>query len=254
MKKLFSGIVLIVAVIALAAFITLAIGVWPVTAELHRRTDRALDTANGAVDRAEPVVFAVRKAILAAQDELAAAKPPEQAAPLAPVPKMLLRSALKDSPERVESATRASEMMGDLLAAANAALGTLHDTPGVPPLDTRELSAFQEKVKSSAESLRKVNAILGSTKPNDPIAAEDTRTIENALGTARTVTNEALAEIVVLRVQIEILREQVHSRLTLACWSIFALSLMGALGQIALIRWCVGCLRKQGAMGASSDD
>jgi nitrate reductase NapE component len=252
MEKILSVFGVVVAVVGFVAFVAIAIGVWPVTAELRRRTDGLLDGADAALDRAEPVASTLLAALSAAQAELNQARPPESAPKLAPVPKLLLRSALKESPGRVESAARATEVMGDLLAALTVALGALQDTPGVRPLETGELAPLQQKLKTAAEHLRTVTAILGPAAPgSDAIAAEDASTIEKGLAAAHTITTEATAEIATLRERIAAFREGVHQRLTLACWAIFALALVGAVGQIALMRWCVACLRGGGELSGA---
>ena len=61
LKKLFSAVVLIGAAIAFIAFVGIAVGIWFVTAELNRKTERVLGEADTALDRAEPVARLIRK-------------------------------------------------------------------------------------------------------------------------------------------------------------------------------------------------
>ena len=158
---------------------------------------------------------------------------------------MLLRSALKNAPERVESATRTFDVMNDLLIVAHVALETLEDAPGVTPANADELAALRQKATSAASALHKADAILRSTNTNkdSAIAAEDVNVIVNALAESRGVAVQVEDKLSTVRSQVSTLREQIPNRLRIAAWSIFVLSMFGAFGQVALVRWrlCSRC-------------
>ena len=233
---------LLLAPIAFTAFLAIAIGVWIVTATLQRRIDDVLGEANAALDRARPIAGVIREALETAEAEVKTARPANADTNVPAMQKMLLRSALKETPGRVATATRAVEAMGDLLVVAQVALDTVQATPGAVPTPAGDLARLREKLTGSAAALQRADAILRSTPgTSTEYAAEDARTIENALAQSRAVVTEVDDKFTHADAQIATLRVAIPQQLGLLTWVIFVLSLMGALGQMALVRWCWAC-------------
>jgi hypothetical protein len=239
-RTVFIALVIVVFATALAAFVAIAVGIWSVTAAGYRRADWALGEALTAIDRARPVARVIRETIDAAAADLQAARPPAPA-DIPAAKKMLLRSALKGSPDKVEAASRAVDGLGDLLVVAHAALTTLKDLPGTDDRDVGDLEGLRRKLAGSSDALHKADAILRATtgKRDDAVAAEDLRTVESALADARVAVVEVEGQLDATRSRVAGIREQLPDWLNYATWAIAALSVLGALGQVALIRWCL---------------
>lgn len=227
----------ILSVVAFVSFAAAAIGVWFVAAALKVRADRLLDEAEHALDRAQPVLQTVREAVNVAEKEIKAAQPaaPKEALGLS---KKLLRSALKETPDRVATASRAVAALNDLLIVAQAGLDATQDHRSLPPELDDGIPALRTHLASSAAALKNVEAILGSTKDSQSIAAEETSKIEQALSQTSGIVELVDTKMTSVRSQVTQLRELIASRLRYGTWIILSLSLMGALGQVALFRAC----------------
>jgi hypothetical protein len=245
-RTVFTALAIVVFAAALAAFVAIAVGIWSVAAAANRRADGALGEALTALDRVRPVARVIRETIDAAEADLKAARPPAPA-DIPAAKKMLLRSALKGSPDKVEAASRAVDGLGDLLVVAHAALTTLKDLPGADERDVGDLEGLRRKLAGSSAALHKADAILRATtgKRDDVIAAEDLRTVETALADTRVAVVDVEDKLDATRSRVAALREQLPDWLDYATWAIAALSVLGALGQVALIRWCLRSRRSE---------
>jgi len=243
-RRLFAVVAMLVSAVALAAFVAIAVCVWFVSAEFNGRSQWALGEALAALDRARPVTKVIREALDAADAELKAAKPPAPADATA-VQKVILRSAIKDSPDKVASARRAVDGLSDLLVVAHAALNSLQDLPGTDRAGLGDLEGLRQKLAASGAALQKANAVL-QTQPDrkaDAVAADDLIRIEAALADARVAVVEVEGKLDVTRSRVAAVRGQLPDWLNTATWATAALAVMGALGQVALIRWCLATRR-----------
>jgi len=245
MSRLFAAVAVLACGVALAAFVALAVGVWFAAAEAGRRADFLFGEALAAIDRAKPLTKAVRETVDAAHLELQDARPPAPA-DVPAVQKMILRSALKETPGRVAAASRAADGLGDLLVVAHAALTAVDDLPGADKKDLGDLEGLRQKVSAAAESLHKADGVLRAVggKPDAAVAAEDVNKIEAALADARVAAVAVDDKLDGTRSRIAALRTQLPDWLAYATWAIAGLSVMGALGQVALIRRCLGSRRQ----------
>ncbi|HEY2784249.1 MAG TPA: hypothetical protein VGJ05_04665 [Fimbriiglobus sp.] len=251
MKKPITATLLLASALTFIVFVSIALGVWFVSAELNRRADQVFGRASTALDRAQSIAVAIGEAIDSAEAELKAGRaspgPPDK---IPTVQKALLRSALKDAPVRVKTAEKSVRMLGDLMVVANAALNSVQDIPGLPAKGAAALPDLQQKLSQSAQSLTKAEAILNTTtgRKDDAIAADDSREIEHALAETRRVVGDVTGKLTMLREEVETYRVQFPRAVRFATWSIAILSFFGAIGQIALVRWCVSIFRGSGTV------
>src|SRR5262245_6136554 len=221
LKKLLSWLALLGAVAAFVAFVAIGGGVWAVRGEVDRRAGLLLHEATAALDRAQPAARLVRETLDGAETELQSAQRPTAPAPAMPaVPKMLLRSALKQTPEKVETAARAVDAIGSLLIVANVALDAAEESPGVVPVSADELTALRQKLAASAGTLHQAEALLRPAA-GDAVSADDLHRIENAIRQGRSVVGDVEGKLGAVRGQVDAFREHYPAMIRTATWGIF---------------------------------
>jgi hypothetical protein len=240
LNKIVRLLLTLLGLVALVVFVVICVGIWYVKAEVSRRADIVLHEADHALDRAQPTARVIREAIEVANNEVRTTRPTAEAPHIPAIPKRLLRSTLQRSPEQVQTATRTVDLMSDLLVIAKVALDTIQDQPVLLPVNADELSQLREKVSSTSTALHQADAILQSTSgnPNATLSEQDSLMVQNALQESHRVMVDVEEKLKEVRQKVSTFRERLPRQLQFAAWAIFLQSLMGAIGQIALLRWC----------------
>jgi hypothetical protein len=248
-RRLLAGAGIVLAIFGFLAFAAIAIGCWKVSAEVSARAETLFGEATAAIDRVQPIAVVIRDSIDKADQELKAVQKPAAPAPLPGnvLSRTLLRSALNESPGRVQTATRAVDALSDLLVIARVALDSAKGLPAGAKVDDTELASLKQKVEAASATLHSADAILNASVPkrDAPIDASDAQTVETALSRGREVAVAVETQLAKTRTNIAEVRDELTFRLRAATWAIFALAVLGAMGQVSLLMCSVRNLRRQ---------
>lgn len=235
-------LIALASVAGLIAFLTIGTACWRVRDLVFERTESAVARISTALRTGNEVAGAVVSAIDRSEAELQRARQETKSQPTPPslqgLDGFVLRTTLSSMPDRVKQALTASNMASEALVIANAALDTTGDWPGRLPVSSGELQTFKKRLDATSASLANAEQILRSADPRvaEAIRPDDVRVINEALVQGRDVAVEAGERLRDLQARLHEANERFRSYVHGATWGIFTLAVLGAAGQVSLIR------------------
>jgi hydrogenase maturation protease len=247
LRSLLTGVGLLVALVAFAAFVAAVVSVWQVKAETNRRTDELAARAHGAVDAADRGVKFVDEVLTKAEADLKEAKN-HPAAPKEPANPFLQLTARKATENLVGSVDRANVAVvtaSEAAAVAQAALDIFGSDEqmkswlGVQP---EQLAQTRSSLDTARGELSKVRTILGVPLGDGP-THEQLVTVESALAQAREFVEQIRKLVATTRTRVDETKRGIDLWAMRIAVGVTALGVAGAVGQLFLARFCWRVLR-----------
>ncbi|HUR54219.1 MAG TPA: hypothetical protein VMZ71_08815 [Gemmataceae bacterium] len=214
MRRVVSGVGLVVAVAGYAAFTAVGVAAWVVRQEVDRQVVVLSGKASLAADVVGRAISLVRQVIGRAEVGLAEARReaslPQPPKPVNPLVTIGLRQATRDLPGRVELARDAVVTASDAVVVVEAALEVLTENPEVGHqfgVQLHNLHASRTQLDSAANDLRGARTVLGIPIPGQdlaPISPELLRAVDESLTLATQYTNA-------LEQSLEVARDKIHT-------------------------------------------
>ncbi len=250
-RSLLSLVGLVVACAGIGLFIAIGAYVWTLKGEVNQQTATLVGRANEAGDGADHAIGFVREIIAQAEDDLKKArKNPAIAEPARPVSLMdqiIARKASQELAGSVERAHGAVVTASDAVTVAKTALevfntsSELQELFGVRP---EQLDATKSTLGKASTDLRQVKTVLGMpVGTGDSLTVEQLNAVDGALGQARGFTNELEKVVANARGRVNDAKVSVNRWSWRVAIATSAISILAAIGQVFMARFCLRTLR-----------
>jgi hypothetical protein len=243
LRRVLAGVGLLVAVAGFAAFVTAAVGVWRLKAEVNRKADDLAGKADGAVDTADHAIALVREVLDAGQADLKQAKtertePSDAVNPFVRIGARRTAEKLAGSVERADAAVTAAS---DAVVVAQKAIDLfgqdeqLKSWLGVHP---EQVAQTQFDLVSANRELQRVRDVLGV-----PLAAgagpteEQLAKLDGALRQGRAFTDQMELVVATIRTRLHETKRAVDVWSMRIAVGVTAVGILGALGQLFMARF-----------------
>jgi hypothetical protein len=251
MRSLLSFAGLLLACVGIGLFLAIAIYVWTLKADVNQQTSMLVAKANEAGDGADKAINFVRDIIGQAENDLENARKNSPAAqparPVSLMDQIIARKASQELAGSVERAHGAVVTASDAVKVANAALEVfsgnteLKDLFGVQP---EQLNITRSTLNKASTDLRQVKTVLGMpVGTGDPLTNDQLNAVDSALGQARGFTNEMEKVVANARGRVNEAKVSVDRWSWRIAIATTAISILAAVGQVFMARYCWRTLR-----------
>src|SRR5262249_15551895 len=150
----------------------------------------------------------------------------------------VLRTALSGMPGKVRQILRAANVASEALIVAHSALQTTSELPGETMFDPSEVDRLQTRLNAASKSLESADSLLRSADPTvaKSIKPDDVQFIDNALTEGLAVAKDVQERLTFYRGRLTETGERVRLYLKWGTWAVFTLAVMGAMGQLSILR------------------
>lgn len=250
-RSLLSMIGLVVACVGIGLFVAIGTYVWTLKDEVNNQTTTLVARANEAGDGADHAIKIVREIIGQAEEDLKAARKnaalAEPTRPVSLMDQIIARKASQELAGSVERAHGAVVTASDAVTVAKTALevfntnSELQELFGVRP---EQLDATKLTLGKASTDLRQVKTVLGMPiGAGDGLTTEQLNAVNDALSQARGFTNELDKVVANARSRVNDAKVSVDRWSWRVAIATSAISILGALGQVFMARYCMRTLR-----------
>jgi hypothetical protein len=249
-RRVSAGVGLLAAVVGFAVFVTSAVAVWRVKAEVNRRTGELSAKADKAVDSADHAIAFVREVLDRGQEDLKRARD-EQKEPAESAVNPFVRMGARRTAERlagsVERADAAVTAASDAVVVAQKAIdlfGQDEQLKGWFGVHPEQVSETQLDLVSASRELQRVRDVLGV-----PLAAgaapteEQLAKLDGAIRRGRAFTDRMDLVAATIRTRLHETRRAVDVWSVRIAVGVTAVGVLGALGQFFMARFFWRVLR-----------
>ncbi|WP_439631852.1 hypothetical protein [Gemmata sp.] len=246
-RRLFALTGLLIALAGTGVFVAIAVQVWRVKAEVNRQTAELAGRANQAGDAAGRAVNFVGDVIDRARAELTTTRistsAPEPVR-VNPFVRMTARQASIDLAGSLERALGAVVTASDTVIVAETALDMVSADPRLSQafgVNTDQIHQTRTALTSVAGELRQAKSILGVPVRTDSElpSAEQLDAVDRALQMAEQFKAEMARLVGVARVRVNETRQLIDVWALRLAVAVTALSVLGAVGQLFMARFCL---------------
>ncbi|HSQ57220.1 MAG TPA: hypothetical protein VLM40_15960 [Gemmata sp.] len=252
LRRMFALVGVIVGCAGVGTFVFIAVKIWPVKAEVNRQTRYFATKAGAAGDAADHAIAFVRDIIGRAKADLGImrlqpADPSDSS--VNPLLRMTAIQASREVAGSVERAQGAVIAANDAVKVANEALiiadKYLDGTHAYPDLShflgvsPEHLQASRATLDSISYELRNARGILGVTPGSQVLTPEEVRAVNAALDKASELTDTVAGMVGNARQRIITVKNQVDTWARRIAWATSFLAVIGIVGQLFLLRYCV---------------
>lgn len=251
MRSLMSFFGLLLACVGIGIFLAIGIYVWTLKTEVNQQTNVLVAKANEAGEGADHAIQIVRDIIGQAETDLnEARKQAVNAQPARPVSLMdqiIARKASQELAGSVERAHGAVVTASDAVTVARTALevfDTNSDLQNLFRVSPEQLNATKSTLGKASMDLRQVKTVLGMpVDAGEALTVEQLNTVDNALDQAHGFTNELEKIVSTAKGRVNEAKVSVDRWSRRIAIATTAISILGAVGQLFMARFCWRTLR-----------
>ena len=243
-RRFLSLVGVLVALGGIGLFVFVGIQVWRVKAEVNRQARYLAAKAHAAGDATDRAISFVRQVLAEARGKLPFVRPAAgPAGAVSPILRLTARQASQELLGSVERAQGAVLAAADAVVVANAALNVaaagdhLDELDKLFGLSPEHLSQSRAALVSISSELQNAQGILGATP--ESLTAEQVRAVNAALDQATDLTDRLSAVVVNARTRVDQAKAEVDRWARWGSYGATGLAVLGGLGQLFMLRFCV---------------